>query len=458
MIRERLRANPGPASFANGSPHFMVAAWEVLFDLILGFVHPTRMDVVIEEVQGAARRGEDLGLGMERVMKDWSASMSFGRTTSIATRLADHEIFDTIRAYCGFVGLLDREADLDLAPDFAALESEGLSVAGVLNEMLTQARTERGHRAAAASKNGHLTLSLAADGSHVISASDTGSFVPDGRFDEVRALTVAFIRDFDGPHRSLTTTTSQYPGAWEPRIREAVALKRRGSFLASARVYVDLSRESGMVYPGIALGLYKTVASAGELAGATLLIINSLGMYSQPGGGIGDGKREIHEDHLLRLTDSIASREALHAYLRDINGNAAYRLPRSYDVMFAELAQGLGARVSSKPTPATPTNVRTEPSPKKLPERTPMSAQPKSSGACYIATAVYGSYDAPPVMTLRRFRDEALAPSAVGRWFIRGYYALSPSLASHFSSGHPMNALGRRLLDVIVARLEQSRS
>ncbi|MDR0918559.1 MAG: hypothetical protein LBM93_04840 [Oscillospiraceae bacterium] len=33
-----------------------------------------------------------------------------------------------------------------------------------------------------------------------------------------------------------------------------------------------------------------------------------------------------------------------------------------------------------------------------------------NSGRCYIATAVYGSYDCPEVWTLRRFRDYILAP------------------------------------------------
>ena len=33
-----------------------------------------------------------------------------------------------------------------------------------------------------------------------------------------------------------------------------------------------------------------------------------------------------------------------------------------------------------------------------------------SSGGCYIATAVYGSYDAPAVRTLRRFPAMRLSP------------------------------------------------
>lgn len=42
-----------------------------------------------------------------------------------------------------------------------------------------------------------------------------------------------------------------------------------------------------------------------------------------------------------------------------------------------------------------------------------------SSGGCYIATAVYGSYDCPEVWTLRRFRDNFLAENWLGRMFIR---------------------------------------
>ena len=46
---------------------------------------------------------------------------------------------------------------------------------------------------------------------------------------------------------------------------------------------------------------------------------------------------------------------------------------------------------------------------------------PPSSGGCYIATAVYGSYDCPQVWTLRRFRDFKLAKSLGGRIFIKLY-------------------------------------
>lgn len=53
------------------------------------------------------------------------------------------------------------------------------------------------------------------------------------------------------------------------------------------------------------------------------------------------------------------------------------------------------------------------------------TAKPKSG--CYVATAVYGSYDCPEVWILRRFRDQTLLQSALGRRFVKAYYTASPS-------------------------------
>ena len=73
---------------------------------------------------------------------------------------------------------------------------------------------------------------------------------------------------------------------------------------------------------------------------------------------------------------------------------------------------------------------------------------------CYIATAVYGSYDAPEVLILRRFRDEVLSKSMPGRAFIRSYYAVSPPVARRLENAGQMNRLVRRMLDKIVHRLD----
>ena len=72
-------------------------------------------------------------------------------------------------------------------------------------------------------------------------------------------------------------------------------------------------------------------------------------------------------------------------------------------------------------------------------------------GGCYIATSVYGSYDAPEVWVLRRFRDNILANSLAGRIFIRSYYAISPAIVRHFGKNRLFRGLGRRTLDLLVA-------
>jgi len=57
-----------------------------------------------------------------------------------------------------------------------------------------------------------------------------------------------------------------------------------------------------------------------------------------------------------------------------------------------------------------------------------------SSGGCYVATCVYGSYDCPEVWTLRRYRDYKLSKTFFGRTFIKLYYFVSPTIVKHF--GH----------------------
>lgn len=73
---------------------------------------------------------------------------------------------------------------------------------------------------------------------------------------------------------------------------------------------------------------------------------------------------------------------------------------------------------------------------------------------CYIATAVYGSYDCPPVWTLRRFRDNQLAANWFGRCFIRIYYAVSPHLVRHLGKHNRLCSFIRRRLDRFVSRLQ----
>ncbi len=78
------------------------------------------------------------------------------------------------------------------------------------------------------------------------------------------------------------------------------------------------------------------------------------------------------------------------------------------------------------------------------------------TGGCYIATAVYGSYDCPEVWTLRRFRDERLVQTAPGRLFVKIYYAVSPSVVKVFGRTTWFNLFWRRKLDKMVTRLKKN--
>lgn len=77
-----------------------------------------------------------------------------------------------------------------------------------------------------------------------------------------------------------------------------------------------------------------------------------------------------------------------------------------------------------------------------------------SSGGCYVATAVYGSYDCPEVWTLRRFRDNTLDASWYGRLFIKAYYTVSPTIVRLFGKKVWFNKMWRGPLDRMVAGLQ----
>ena len=81
----------------------------------------------------------------------------------------------------------------------------------------------------------------------------------------------------------------------------------------------------------------------------------------------------------------------------------------------------------------------------------PSSAQKKKG--CYIATAVYGSYDCPQVWTLRRYRDFSLRRSAPGRLFVKLYYAVSPTLVKLFGKQKWFCSLWKRALDKKIKKL-----
>ena len=79
-----------------------------------------------------------------------------------------------------------------------------------------------------------------------------------------------------------------------------------------------------------------------------------------------------------------------------------------------------------------------------------------TSGGCYVATAVYGSYDCPQVWTLRRYRDDTLAKTWYGRVFVRTYYAISPTLVKWFGNTDWFRNMWKPKLDRMVSNLKSN--
>ncbi len=65
---------------------------------------------------------------------------------------------------------------------------------------------------------------------------------------------------------------------------------------------------------------------------------------------------------------------------------------------------------------------------------------------CFIATAVYGSYSAPEVITLRKFRDEMLLSSVIGQLLVKFYYQISPPVAHFLNKNNRLNNIARNCI------------
>jgi hypothetical protein len=72
---------------------------------------------------------------------------------------------------------------------------------------------------------------------------------------------------------------------------------------------------------------------------------------------------------------------------------------------------------------------------------TPNPERPKLKEGCFIVTATMGDERAFPVVTLRKFRDQLLMRTSVGRGFITWYYRHGPALAARIEGSSVKRAL-----------------
>ncbi|MDO8281669.1 MAG: S8 family serine peptidase [Thermodesulfovibrionia bacterium] len=72
------------------------------------------------------------------------------------------------------------------------------------------------------------------------------------------------------------------------------------------------------------------------------------------------------------------------------------------------------------------------------------------TGGCFIATAAYGSYLAPEVEVLKKFRDMHLLTNSLGRQFVKVYYTYSPPAADFISHHSSLMLISRIILTPVV--------
>jgi len=75
------------------------------------------------------------------------------------------------------------------------------------------------------------------------------------------------------------------------------------------------------------------------------------------------------------------------------------------------------------------------------------NAAKSSNSGCFVATAVYGSYNHPNVMLFRQLRDDHLMNCLLGRLFIRVYYSVGPKLAGFVSNRPSLAGIIRAFMD-----------
>ena len=81
------------------------------------------------------------------------------------------------------------------------------------------------------------------------------------------------------------------------------------------------------------------------------------------------------------------------------------------------------------------------------------AATVKKFSSCFIATAVYGDPSCSEVRALRRFRDETLLPTRLGKAFVSCYYFCSPPIANWLKNKKKLSAILKSGLNIIVQHI-----
>lgn len=168
------------------------------------------------------------------------------------------------------------------------------------------------------------------------------------------------------------------------------------------------------------------------------------------------------KEYVANTCAAAAIRGTFYDMLIDVFGNDEQVMnPYGIGLLKYRLSEGMSQKIIDKYAAIIvkydPSYVKPEhPKPQTTTKSQTTSSSPSSSssGGCYVATAVYGSYDCPQVWTLRRYRDYTLAETWYGRAFIHTYYAISPTLVKWFGDTEWFKKMWKVTLDRMVADLQ----
>lgn len=83
-----------------------------------------------------------------------------------------------------------------------------------------------------------------------------------------------------------------------------------------------------------------------------------------------------------------------------------------------------------------------------------VSSATAGASDCFIATAAYGSFLDPHVLTLRKFRDHYLLTNTPGQWLVERYYHYSPPIAYIIRENEWLRMIVRIILTPVIFSIE----
>jgi hypothetical protein len=79
----------------------------------------------------------------------------------------------------------------------------------------------------------------------------------------------------------------------------------------------------------------------------------------------------------------------------------------------------------------------------------------KDKNGCFIATAAFGSPMTQELNILRKWRDQELLNTYIGRAFVGIYYSISPPIAEYIEKSDSRRSIARFFLNPLVAIIKR---